>query len=92
MKQITLEEALEGIMPADQEAQEIARKRWDSIAKPLYSLGWMEDAVARIAGAQHTSQIRTEKKILVPLCADNGRGGYADRPGCDGHCGRKFPG
>ncbi|HIR28995.1 MAG TPA: nicotinate-nucleotide--dimethylbenzimidazole phosphoribosyltransferase [Candidatus Choladousia intestinigallinarum] len=72
MKQITLEEALEGIMPADQEAQEIARKRWDSIAKPLYSLGWMEDAVARIAGAQHTSQIRTEKKILVPLCADNG--------------------
>ena len=72
MKQITLEEAIKGIVPADQEACRIAKKRWDSIAKPLYSLGWMEDAVARIAGAQHTSQICTEKKILVPLCADNG--------------------
>ena len=72
MKQITLEEAIKGIVPADQEACGIAKKRWDSIAKPLYSLGWMEDAVARIAGAQHTSQICTEKKILVPLCADNG--------------------
>ena len=72
MKPITLEEALAGIAPADSQAMKTAKKRWDSIAKPLYSLGWMEDAVARIAGAQHTSQIRTEKKILIPLCADNG--------------------
>ncbi len=70
--ELTLEKVLENIDPGDQEAERLCRKRWDSIAKPLHSLGWMEDAVARIAAAQHTAQVRTEKKILVPLCADNG--------------------
>ncbi len=71
MEQI-LEKVLGAIVPGDQEAAYICRKRWDSIAKPLHSLGWMEDAIARIAAAQHTPQVRTDRKILVPLCADNG--------------------
>lgn len=70
--ELTLEKVLEAIAPGDQTAAQICRKRWDSIAKPLHSLGWMEDAVARIAAAQHTAQVRTDRKILVPLCADNG--------------------
>jgi nicotinate-nucleotide--dimethylbenzimidazole phosphoribosyltransferase len=69
---LTLEETLQGITPCDEAAVQLCKKRWDSIAKPLHSLGWMEDAVARIAGAQHTADIRTDRKILVPLCADNG--------------------
>ena len=32
----------------------------------------MEDVCAIIAAAQHSSEIVTNKKILVPMCADNG--------------------
>ncbi len=60
------------IVPADAGAAALCQKRWDTIAKPLHSLGWMEDAVDGIAAAQHDPQVRTEKKILVPMCADNG--------------------
>ena len=70
--ELTLEYTLKHIEPASGEAAEVCKKRWDSIAKPLHSLGWMEEAIARIAGAQHSPQVSTAKKILVPLCADNG--------------------
>lgn len=70
--ELTLENTVKNIVPADRAAVQVCRRRWDSIAKPLHSLGWMEDAIARIAGAQHSAQVRTDKKILVPLCADNG--------------------
>ena len=69
---ITLKEVLEQIVPRDEKAAQIAQSRWDSIAKPLHSLGWLEEAVIRIAGAQHSPQVETEKKILIPMCADNG--------------------
>ena len=36
---MTLEEVIQGIVPADQEAMGRAKARWDSIAKPLGSLG-----------------------------------------------------
>ena len=39
---MTLEETLVQIKPLDERAMEIAAKRWDSIAKPLHSLGKME--------------------------------------------------
>lgn len=47
---MTLEETLQKIHPLDEKAMEISRKRWDSIAKPLHSLGKMEDLVVQIAG------------------------------------------
>ncbi len=72
MSERELNAVIEAIGPGDSLAVEICRKRWDSIAKPLHSLGWMEDAVARIAAAQHSPEVRTEKKILIPMCADNG--------------------
>lgn len=70
--ELTLEKVLTGVTECDSTAASAAQKRWDSIAKPLHSLGWLEDAVVRIAGAQHSPQVMTEKKILVPMCADNG--------------------
>ncbi len=70
--EIILEEVIKKIVPCDKEAAEIAQSRWNSIAKPLHSLGWLEDVIVRIAGAQHSPQVKTEKKILVPMCADNG--------------------
>lgn len=70
--EFTLEHVRKNIVPADEQAVQLCRKRWDSIAKPLHSLGWLEDTIARIAGAQHSAQVQTGKKILVPMCADNG--------------------
>lgn len=67
-----LEEALEKIEPLDKRAMEICQKRWDSIAKPLHSLGKMEDILVQIAGITKSHEIHVQKKALVPMCADNG--------------------
>ncbi len=69
---VTLENTLCKITESDSAAAEAAQRRWDSVAKPLHSLGWMEDVIVRIAGAQHSALVQTGKKILVPMCADNG--------------------
>jgi len=49
-----------------------ARARWDSVAKPLGSLGLLEDAIVRIAGACGSSNVDLRKKAVVAMCADNG--------------------
>jgi stage III sporulation protein AE len=67
MHEIELNKILEEIVPADEQAAALCRKRWDGIAKPLHSLGWLEDTVARIAAAQHSAAVHTEKKILIPM-------------------------
>ena len=54
---MTLEEAKKQIRPVDQEAVCAAQKRWDSIAKPLHSLGKMEKIVMQIAGITGLSLI-----------------------------------
>ena len=36
---MTLQEAIEKIAPLDTGAMEYSRKKWDSIAHPLHSLG-----------------------------------------------------
>ena len=67
-----LEEILGKIKGADAAAMEQAGKRWKSVAKPLFSLGKLEDAVIRIAGIRKTADVVLKKKGLVILCADNG--------------------
>ena len=47
---MTLEEAIAKIKPLDHNAMEITQKRWDSIAKPLHSLGKLETLLIQIAG------------------------------------------
>lgn len=51
---------------------EQARKRWDSIAKPLHSLGRLEDLVVQIAGIQETADVRIDKRCALVLCGDHG--------------------
>ena len=46
---MTLEEAIAKIKPLDHNAMEIAQKIWDSIAKPLHSLGKLETLLIQIA-------------------------------------------
>ncbi len=69
---ITLEELKEEIKPADARSQEEAKLRWMSVAKPLFSLGKLEDAVIRMAGIKGTADFELKKKGLVIMCADNG--------------------
>lgn len=69
---MTLEETIEKIGPLDQAAIEASRKHWDSIAKPLHSLGKLEDVVVQMAGIQKTPRVDISKKALIVLCADNG--------------------
>ena len=69
---MTLEETLDQIKPLDKKAMDIASKRWDSIAKPLHSLGKMEKLVIQIAGITGNSDMNVKKRALVPMCADNG--------------------
>lgn len=69
---MTLEEAVSQVTPLDCGAMELSRKRWDSIAHPLHSLGKLEDMVVQLAGIMGTPFVHAQKRVLVPMCADNG--------------------
>ena len=60
------------IQPLDERAMALAKKRWDSIAHPLHSLGLLEDAIVTIAGAQGSHQVELNKRCVTPFCANNG--------------------
>ena len=49
-----------------------AKKRFDSIAKPIDGFGDMEDIVCRIAAMTGTELVDISKKALIVMCADNG--------------------
>ena len=67
-----LDEAFKRIEPVNEEVMEESKKRWDSIAHPLHSLGKLEDLLVQITGITGCLDIHLEKKALVPMCADNG--------------------
>ena len=56
----------------DKAARAEAKRRWNSIAKPLHSLGVFEDIVTDIAGIQGTQNIDISKRCVLVMCADNG--------------------
>ena len=49
-----------------------ARARWDSLAKPLGSLGLLENAVTQIAALTGSANISLKPRALLVFCADNG--------------------
>ncbi len=69
---MTLEETLCRIRPADPISREAAKRHWDSLAKPLHSLGLLEENLTRIAALTGTEEIRLDWRCLLVLCADNG--------------------
>ena len=60
------------IAPIDKAAVFETQRKWDSIAKPLHSLGKLEDLLIKIAGIQKSPLIDIDKKALIIMCADNG--------------------
>lgn len=67
-----LKDYLERIAPPDLQAMQACQARWDSIAKPLHSLGLLEENIVKIAGILGTHKVRLKKRRVVVLCADNG--------------------
>ena len=72
MEMLTLEKVIDTIKEPDSEAAFLAKRRWDSVAKPLNSLGVLERDLIRIAGVKGTPRISIGRKAIVVMCADNG--------------------
>ena len=53
-------------------AREQAQWKWDHVAKPLHSLGLLEDMIVKIAGIQETADVRIERRCALVFCADHG--------------------
>lgn len=53
-------------------AMKACKRHWDSIAKPIGSLGMFEDIIIKIAGIQGSEQVDISKKAVVIMCSDNG--------------------
>lgn len=60
------------IKPVEKSYEEQAKRRWKTVAKPLFSLGKLEDAVIRMAGIRREADFEIKKKGLLIFCADNG--------------------
>ncbi|MGN0639007.1 MAG: nicotinate-nucleotide--dimethylbenzimidazole phosphoribosyltransferase [Huintestinicola sp.] len=60
------------IVPADREAEGRASEKWNSIAKPLHSLGLLEDMVIKLAGIFGSESFSIDKRCAAAMCADNG--------------------
>lgn len=56
----------------DGAAMRAAQARWNAIAKPVGSLGLLEDALVRIAGITGSARISLDRRAVVVFCADNG--------------------
>lgn len=60
------------IAPAHGAAMAAAKAKWDGIAKPIGSLGLLEDAIVQIAGLTGSAEVRLPKRAVLVMCADNG--------------------
>ena len=69
---MTVEEIRESIKPLNENAMADARAHWLTVAKPLFALGKLEEAVTQMAGIRGTANYEIKKKALIIMCADNG--------------------
>ena len=60
------------IAPVDTQAEREALDHWNSVGKPVGSLGVLEDLIIQIAGLTGTVQVSLKKRAALPFCADNG--------------------
>lgn len=67
-----LKERLSKVTGLDGEVMRQAQMRWDSIAKPLKSLGLLEQNLTKIAGISGKVRPQIKKRALIAMCADNG--------------------
>lgn len=79
-----LDEVLRGIKDLDSDMIVKAKERVDSLAKPLGSLGKLEDIAIRLSGITGHMFNNIDKKCLIIMSSDNGveEEGVASAPQC----------
>ena len=60
------------IAPPDEAARSAAQDRWRHVAKPVGSLGALEDDITRIAALTGDAKVRLTPRSVLVMCADNG--------------------
>lgn len=67
-----LDEIIANIEPIDKKICNETKSKWNDVAKPLYSLGKLEEMVIKLAGIQRLANPKVDKKCVLVFCADNG--------------------
>lgn len=67
-----LQEWQNSLRQPDPEARRSAKRQWDSIAKPLGSLGALENLIMDIAALTGDPRVDISRRAVVVCCADNG--------------------
>jgi nicotinate-nucleotide--dimethylbenzimidazole phosphoribosyltransferase len=67
-----LKETIELITEKDCEAERIAIKKIDNLAKPIGSLGTLEKIASKMAGITGKISNKISKRNIIVMCADNG--------------------
>ena len=67
-----MESIIQGIKPLDLVAVEAAKRRVDSLAKPLGSLGTLEEIAIKLAGITGELYNKVDKKCVIIMSSDNG--------------------
>lgn len=67
-----LKDLLQQIQPPSEAARIEAQRHWASCAKPLGSLGLLEDTLTDMAALTGTAEICLHPRTVLVLCADNG--------------------
>lgn len=60
------------ISPPDEQARAASVAKWNRVAKPIGSLGLLEEAVAQIAALTGSADVALDKRAVLVMCADNG--------------------
>lgn len=67
-----LEKIIAGISGVSAECREAAQRHWNTLAKPLGSLGVLEEDVVKLAALTRRKQIALRRRTLLVFCGDNG--------------------
>lgn len=67
-----INEVINGIKPLYKDKSEEVKKKVDSLAKPLGSLGRLEDLVIQLAGITGNTKNSIKNKCIIIMSADNG--------------------
>lgn len=67
-----IENTLNNIEKRNEEAVKKARERLDNLAKPIGSLGGLEEIVVKMAGITGKIHNKINKKNIIIMCSDNG--------------------
>ena len=72
MNRESLKAYIEQIRPLNREAMMQMEQYLDGLTKPVGALGKLENLMIQLAGAAGTVEVKTQPKVTVIMCSDNG--------------------